>query len=208
METAFPIACLVSGNGTNLQAIIDAIESGALPARIAAVISNVPDAFALERARRHGLPHFVVDHRQYQDRAAFDRELVKIIDSSQAKLVCLCGFMRVLTPAFTGRYPGRIINIHPALLPKFGGKGFYGHHVHQAVLAAGEKVSGCTVHVVDAEVDHGPIILQRSVPVLPDDTPESLAARVLVQEHFAYPEAIRLFAEGRVRIEGPRVIIS
>ena len=208
METAFPIACLVSGNGTNLQAIIDRIESGALAARVAVVISNVPSVPALERARRHGLPSLVVDHKEYGDRAAFDQELIKIIDSSRAKLVCLCGFMRVLTPSFTGHYPGRIINIHPALLPKFGGKGFYGRHVHQAVLAAGEKVSGCTVHVVDAQVDHGPIILQRTVPVLPDDTPDSLAARVLAQEHIAYPEAIRLFAEGRVTIEGHRAIIT
>ncbi|HTY07554.1 MAG TPA: phosphoribosylglycinamide formyltransferase [Candidatus Edwardsbacteria bacterium] len=208
MDTAYPIACLVSGGGTNLQAIIDRIERGALAARIAAVVANVPDAFALERAKQHGLPAFVVDHREFAGREAFERSLAGIIDNSGAQLLCLCGFMRILTPQFIGRYPGRIINIHPALLPKYGGKGFYGYHVHQAVLAAGEKESGCTVHLVDAQVDHGPIILQRSVPVLPDDTPETLAARVLVQEHLAYPEAIGLFAAGRVRIDGSHAVIS
>ncbi len=208
MEHTLDIACLASGNGTNLQAIIDSIESGALPARIAAVISNVPAAPALERASRHGLPRFVVDHQRYGDRAAFERTLIDIIDQSQAKLVCLCGFLRILSPLFTGHYPGRIINIHPALLPKFGGRGMYGHRVHEAVLAAKETVSGCSVHVVDAQVDHGPIILQRTVPVLPGDTPDALAARVLAQEHIAYPEAIGLFASGRIRIEGSLVIVT
>ena len=204
----FTIACLVSGNGTNLQAIIDSIESGKLPARIAAVISNVPGAPALERARRHGLPHQVVDHTHYHDRIAFERALIETIDSSGAKLVCLCGFMRILTPQVVGHYSGRIINIHPALLPKFGGKGMYGHHVHQAVLEAGERVSGCTVHAVDAQVDHGAIILQRTVPVLPGDTPDTLAARVLEQEHIAYPEAVKLFAQGRVTINGRHAVIK
>ena len=208
MVSTFSIACLVSGNGTNLQAIIDSIESGALSVRIAAVISNVPFVPALERARRHGLPHFTVDHREYRDRASFERALVEIIDQSQAKLVCLCGFMRILSPLFTGQYPGRIINIHPALLPKFGGKGMYGHRVHQAVLDAKEQVSGCSVHLVDSEVDHGPVILQRTVPVLPGDTPDALAARVLEQEHIAYPEAIGLLASGRVTINGDRAIIT
>lgn len=198
MANILNLACLCSGSGTNLQAIIDGIEAGRLPARITAVISNEPGAQALERARRHGLPAFLVDHRGFAKREAFESKLAEIIDRQEARLVCLCGFMRILTPWFVERYPNRILNIHPALLPKHGGRGFYGHKVHQAVLAAGEKESGCTVHFVDAQVDHGPVILQRRVPVLPGDTPESLARRVLAEEHLAYPQAIAMLAEGRV----------
>lgn len=192
------LACLASGSGTNLQAIIDNIESGGLPARIVAVISNEPGAQALDRARRHQLPSFLLNHRDYKSRADFDDDLSELIDRQGADLICLCGFMRILTPSFVNRYPSRIINIHPALLPKFGGKGFFGHKVHEAVLAAGEKESGCTVHFVDAQVDHGPIILQRRVPVLPGDTAETLARRVLAEEHIAYSQAIAMLAEGRV----------
>lgn len=195
MAKTLNLACLASGSGSNLQAIIDSIESGRLPARIVAVIVNEPGAYAGERAQRHGLPLFLVNHRDFKNRSDFDRALMAIIDRQGADLVCLCGFLRILTPAFIEHYPGRIINIHPALLPKFGGRGFYGHKVHEAVLAAGEKESGCTVHFVDAEVDHGPIILQRKVPVRPDDTPETLAQRVLAEEHLAYSQAIALLAE-------------
>jgi phosphoribosylglycinamide formyltransferase-1 len=192
------LACLCSGSGTNLQAIIDSIEAGRLPARIAAVIANEPGAQALDRARRHHLPSFLLNHRDYKSRADFEAALAELIDRQGADLICLCGFMRILTPSFVNRYPSRIVNIHPALLPKFGGKGFFGHKVHEAVLAAGEKESGCTVHFVDAQVDHGPIILQRRVPVLPGDTAETLARRVLAEEHLAYPQAIAMLAEGRV----------
>lgn len=208
MITPLPIACLASGSGSNVQAIIDAIESGTLPARIAAVISNVPGAGVLDRAKRHGIPAVVVDHRAHHRREDFERQLCATIDGYGIELVCLCGFLRVLTPLFVSHYPDRILNIHPALLPDFGGRGFHGMKVHQAVLAAGRRTSGCTVHVVDAEVDHGPTILQRTVPVLPGDTPETLAARVLEQEHLAYPEAIGLFATGRATIEDGRVLVG
>jgi phosphoribosylglycinamide formyltransferase-1 len=194
------IACLASGGGTNLQAIIDSIESGRLEARIVAVISNIPAAGALERAQKHGLPWFVVNNRDYGSRERFDRELAAIIDRQEAQLICLCGFTRILSPFFIERYPGRVINIHPALLPSFGGKGFYGHKVHEAVLASGKKVSGCTVHFVDQEVDHGPIILQRTVPVLPEDTVDTLADRVLKEEHLAYSLAIAMIARGEWQI--------
>jgi phosphoribosylglycinamide formyltransferase 1 len=207
MEQKLRIACLVSGGGTNLQAIIDSIEAGRLNAEIAAVISNVPDAGALARAKKHGLPAFVVNHKDFTSRDLFDRELAAIIDRQGAKLVCLCGFMRVLTPDFVGHYKNRIINIHPALLPDFGGKGFYGHKVHEAVLEAGRTVSGCTVHFVDREVDHGPIILQRTVPVLAGDTPDTLATRVLLEEHLAYPQAIELFAQNRLEIRDRKVMV-
>jgi phosphoribosylglycinamide formyltransferase-1 len=192
------LACLASGSGTNLQAIIDHIESGVLPARIVAVIANEPGAQALARAERHGLPAYLIDHRKHENRSDFERAVAEVIDRQAADLVCLCGFMRILTPDFVARYPNRILNIHPALLPRFGGRGFYGHKVHQAVLASGEKESGCTVHFVDAQVDHGPIILQRRVPVLPGDTLDSLAQRVLAEEHIAYSQAIAMIAEGKV----------
>jgi len=194
------IACLASGDGTNLQAIIDNIESGRLEARIVAVISNVPGAGALARAQKHHIPWFVVNNKEYASRQLFDRELAAIIDRQEAQLICLCGFMRIFSPFFIDHYPGRIINIHPALLPAHGGKGFYGHKVHQAVLASGDKISGCTVHFVDQEVDHGPTILQRTVPVLPEDTADSLADRVLKEEHLAYSQAIALIARGELKI--------
>ncbi|MBI4726377.1 phosphoribosylglycinamide formyltransferase [candidate division TA06 bacterium] len=208
MENKLKTACLVSGGGTNLQAIIDNIEAGKLEAEIAAVISNVPGVGALERAKRHGLPWFVVNNKDFATRELFDRELASIIDRQEAKLVCLCGFMRVLTPEFVDHYKNRIINIHPALLPDFGGKGFYGHKVHEAVLASGIKESGCTVHFVDKEVDHGPIILQRTVEVLPGDTPDTLAERVLQEEHKAYSQAIELFAQNRLEIKDRKVLVK
>jgi len=206
MDNKLKLACLVSGGGTNLQAIIDNIESGHLDARIVAVISNVPGAGALGRAQKHGIPWFVVNNNDYPTRQLFDRELSAIIDRQKAQLICLCGFLRIFSPFFIDHYPGRIINIHPALLPSYGGKGFYGHKVHQAVLASGEKVSGCTVHFVDKEVDHGPIILQRTVPVLAEDTPDTLADRVLKEEHIAYSQAISMIAHGKLEIAGKKVI--
>jgi phosphoribosylglycinamide formyltransferase-1 len=208
MKEKLKIACLVSGGGTNLQAIIDNIEKGKLEAEIVAVVSNVPGAGALDRARRHGLPAFVVNHKDYQGREQFDRALSLIIDRQGAQLICLCGFLRIFSPYFIDHYPGRIINIHPALLPDFGGKGFYGHRVHETVLAAGVKESGCTVHFVDKEVDHGPTILQRRVPVLPGDTPEILAERVLKEEHIAYSQAISLFARNKIELNGLQVTIK
>jgi phosphoribosylglycinamide formyltransferase 1 len=194
---------LVSGGGTNLAAIIDSIERKELDAEIAVVISNNPKAFALERAAKHGIPGKVIDHRNRASREEFEQALIAELELRKVDLVCLAGFMRVLSPLIVRRFEGRIMNIHPALLPAF--KGLWGHHVHEAVVASGARLSGCTVHFVTEDVDGGPIIVQRAVPVLDDDTPETLAARVLEQEHKAYPEAIGLFASGRLQIEGKRV---
>ena len=208
MDDKLKIACLASGSGTNLQAIIDNIESGKLEAKITAVISNVPESGALERAKKHELSCFLVNNRDFPSREAFDRELAAIIDKQEARLICLCGFLRIFSPFFVDHYPNRIINIHPALLPDFGGKGFYGHKVHEAVLASGAKISGCTVHFVDRDVDHGPIILQRKVAVLPGDTPDSLAARILKEEHIAYPQAISMIARNEIDISDSKVIFK
>ncbi|MEO0096529.1 MAG: phosphoribosylglycinamide formyltransferase [candidate division WOR-3 bacterium] len=198
------IAVLVSGRGTNLQAIIDACENGFIPGKVVCVISNVENAYALERAKRHNIPNFVISHKN-KERIEFEKELTKKLEEFKPDLICLAGFMRVLTPYFIEYYRNRIMNIHPALLPAF--KGLYGEKVHQAVIESGAKFSGCTVHFVNEDVDGGPIIIQRIVPVEDEDTPETLAERVLKEEHIAYPMAIRLFAEGRWKIEGKRVKI-
>jgi phosphoribosylglycinamide formyltransferase-1 len=193
------IAVLVSGNGTNLQAIIDSIERKELDAEIGVVISNIKDAYALERAKNHNIPAVVINHKDFPNRAAFEKSLIEELDKRKIDLVCLAGFMRVLTPFFVNHYKNRIMNIHPALLPAF--KGLYGHHVHEAVLKSGAKFSGCSVHFVTEDVDGGPIIVQRIVPVKDNDTPDTLAERILVEEHKAYFEAIKLFIENRIRIE-------
>ena len=201
------IGVLASGGGTNLQALIDACRSGDVPGEIAVVASNVPAAFALERARRNAIPALVLDHRDFPAKAAFEAALREALESYQVGLVCLAGFLRILSPAFVRAFAGRIMNIHPALLPAFGGTGMYGERVHRAVLASGVRVSGCTVHFVTEVPDGGPIILQAAVPVRDDDTPETLAARVRREEHHLYPLVVRLFAEGRLRIAGNRVRI-
>jgi phosphoribosylglycinamide formyltransferase-1 len=201
------LGVLVSGTGTNLAALIDACRAGEVPAEVAVVVSNVPGAFALERARRAGVPAVVVDHRAFPAAAAFEAALRETLEAARVGLVCLAGFLRILSPAFVGAFAGRIMNIHPALLPAFGGKGMYGERVHQAVLASGARVSGATVHFVTAVPDGGPIVLQAAVPVLDDDTPATLAARVRREELRLYPMAVRLFAEGRLQIEGSRVRI-
>jgi len=197
------IGVFVSGRGTNLQAIIDAIERKEIDAEIVVVISNVKNAYALERARNHNIPAIVINHKDFPNREAFEKALIEELDKRRVDLVCLAGFMRVLTPFFVNHYKNRIMNIHPALLPAF--KGLYGHHVHEAVLKSGAKFSGCSVHFVTEDVDGGPIIVQRVVPVKDDDTPDTLAERVLVEEHRAYSEAIKLFTEDRLKIEGNRV---
>ncbi len=178
------LGVLVSGGGSNLQAIIDACESGILrdKAEVSIVISSRPDAFALQRAFRHGIQGFVAGKNS--------NEMIARLRGLNIGLICLAGYMRKLDDSFIEAFRGKIINIHPALLPKFGGKGMYGHFVHEAVVAAGEKESGATVHWVDEEYDHGTAILQKRVPVLPDDTPETLAKRVLSVEHEIYPQAI------------------
>jgi phosphoribosylglycinamide formyltransferase-1 len=186
------IGVLISGSGSNLQAIIDACDDGILKGRadVAVVIANKADAFGLERARQHNIPAIFADRKKFADGRSYGAYLVKELEVHNVGLVCLAGFLLKLEPNFVDAYAGRILNIHPALLPKYGGKGMYGHHVHEAVVCAGETESGATVHVVDTEYDHGPAVVQRRVPVLPEDTPDALAGRVLEVEHQIYPEAI------------------
>jgi formyltetrahydrofolate-dependent phosphoribosylglycinamide formyltransferase len=197
------LAVLLSKSGTTLQNLIDRIADGRLHAQVVAVISNNASAFGLERARKASIPTFLVDRKEAGSVREFSCRIFGHCRQAKAELVCLAGFLQLLE--VPGDFEGRVMNIHPALIPAFCGKGYYGHHVHEAVIASGAKVSGCTVHFVDNQYDHGPIILQRTTPVLDDDTPDSLAARVFELECEAYPEAIRLFAEKRLKIEGRRV---
>ncbi len=201
------IAVLASGNGTNLQAILDACARGEIPGQVVVVLSNTPSAGALARARDAGVLGVLVDHRTFASRQAFERRLVELLHVHRVDLICLAGWLRILSPWVVQQFAGQIMNIHPALLPSFGGRGMYGARVHHAVLAYGVKFTGCTVHFVDETPDGGPIILQAAVPVHDDDTPASLAARVSTLEHQFYPEAIRLFAQGRLQVSGRRVEI-
>jgi len=199
------IAVLVSGRGSNLQALIDAIESGILKgkAQISIVVSNIPGVTALDRAKKHGIKTAVVDGKEYRDKSAYEQQIIKVLEGEKVDLICLAGYMRLLSPEFIKHFKGRIMNIHPALLPAFPGL-----HVQKAALDHGVKFSGCTVHFVDEGCDTGPIIIQAVVPVLDDDTEESLSARILEQEHKIYPEAIRLYSEGKLKIEGRRVMVA
>jgi phosphoribosylglycinamide formyltransferase 1 len=199
------LAVLLSGGGTTLQNLLDRIADGRLRARVVQVVSNRADAYGLERARAAGVPAAVVQRKVCGSREEFSARLFDLCRAAGAELVCLAGFLQLIV--VPDDFLGRVMNVHPALIPAFCGKGYYGRHVHEAVLAYGAKVSGCTVHFADNQYDHGPIILQRVVAVLDDDTPDSLAARVHEQENEAYPEAIRLFAEGRLRIERRKVRI-
>ena len=194
------IAILCSGNGTNLQAIIDAVKRGTIPARIALVISDNPAAFALERAKKVGVETLVLNPKDFKNREDFDKEVIKNLKKKDAGLVVLAGFMRLLSDHFIKEYRNRIINIHPALLPAF--KGTRGI---KDALDYGAKVTGATVHFVDEKLDHGPIILQKAVEVKDGDTEETLLERVHKVEHEIYPEAVKLFVEGRLRVEGRRV---
>ncbi|MFO1425049.1 MAG: phosphoribosylglycinamide formyltransferase [Candidatus Competibacteraceae bacterium] len=194
------LVVLISGRGSNLQAILDQAASGELPVEVAAVISNRPGVAGLERARQAGVPALELDHKNFPDRPAFEAALIELIDRHRPDLVALAGFMRLLTAGFTEHYQGRLLNIHPSLLPRFRGL-----HTHERALAAGETEHGASIHFVTAELDGGPVIVQARVPVLPSDDPDTLAARVLEQEHRLYPLAIRWFAEGRLRQEGERV---
>ena len=187
-----PIVVLISGGGTNLQAIIDAANRD-LPVEIKAVISNQADAYGLERAKQAGIPTAVLKHRDFPDRDSFDAALMKLIDSYRPGLVLLAGFMRILTPDFVRHYHGRMLNIHPSLLPDFQGL-----HTHQRAIEADVQKHGASIHFVTEELDGGPIILQASVPVLPDDDADNLAARVLEKEHIIYPLAVSWFAQGRL----------
>jgi phosphoribosylglycinamide formyltransferase-1 len=197
------IGALASGSGSNLQSIIDSCQDGSLAAEVVLVLSNNPEAGALSRAEQAGIPRLCVDHRHYGSREEYDRTVVAALRDAGAELVVLAGFMRLISTVFLEAFPGRIMNIHPALLPAFPGL-----HVQRKALEYGARFAGCTVHFVDGGVDTGPIIIQAVVPVLDDDTEQSLAARILQQEHRIYPHAIQLFAEGRLRIEGRRVRID
>jgi formyltetrahydrofolate-dependent phosphoribosylglycinamide formyltransferase len=198
------LAVFLSGGGTTLQNLIDRVADGRLVAEIAIVVSNNRDAYGLVRAERAGIPVAVVDRKAYGTREEFSEAMFSACRDYRADLVCLAGFMQLIV--IPEDFAGRVLNIHPALIPAFCGKGYYGHHVHEAVIASGAKVSGCTVHFADNQYDHGPIISQKAVPVLDDDTPETLAERVFQEECEAYPEAIRLVIEGRIRIEGQRAV--
>lgn len=201
------LAALVSGGGRNLQSLIDAIEAGELDARIEVVIASRPNAGAIERANKHGLKVEVVSRRAAASIDAFQAELLAALGRYPIDLICLCGFLSFLSPDIIARYRGRIMNIHPSLLPAFGGKGFYGKNVHAEVLNYGCQVTGCTVMFVDEGEDTGPIIIQQAVPVLDDDTPETLEARVMQAEYKAYPRAVALFGAGRLSLVGRRTRI-
>jgi phosphoribosylglycinamide formyltransferase 1 len=197
------LGILISGRGSNMQALIEACGDQAYPAEIVVVISNVPGAPGLARATATGITTLVIDHRAYADRSAFEDALHAALLARRVDLVCLAGFMRLLTDAFVGRWHDRLINIHPSLLPAFRGL-----RVHERVIAYGARFSGCTVHFVRPAMDDGPIIIQAVVPVHPDDDAERLAARVLIEEHRIYPLAVRLIAEGRARVIAERVVIT
>lgn len=196
-------AVLVSGRGSNLQALIDACVKPEFPAEIVLVLSNVPDAGGLARAEAVHIKTAVVDHRAFAGREAFEAKVTELLAAARVELVCLAGFMRLLTPSFVARWHDRLINIHPSLLPAYPGL-----DTHARALKNGARFAGCTVHFVRAETDAGPIIVQAAVPVRPDDDEASLAARVLEQEHKIYPLALRLIAEGKVRVENGRCVIS
>ena len=203
MSRRLAIVVLISGRGSNLQSIIDSITGGTLPADLRAVISNCGDALGLERARQAGVSTEVVDHRRFSDRASFDRALADVIDRHGAELVILAGFMRILGAEFVARYRGRLINIHPSLLPAFRGL-----DTHRRALEAGVAEHGASVHFVTEELDGGPVIVRARVPVLPGDTAEVLAARVLEHEHRILPETIRWFAQGRLALDDRQVILD
>jgi len=201
------IGVLASGRGSNLQAIIDAVEAGALQAQVVVVISNKRDAVALDRARRHGIPDAFVDPKPFlgqpESREAYDRALLDVLHKYEVDLVLLAGYMKIVTPVLIQAYENRMMNIHPSLLPAFPGL-----DGQKKALEWGVKVAGCTVHFVTPGVDEGPIIIQAAVPVLEQDTPETLAARILAEEHRIYPKAVQLFVEGRLRVEGRRVRVE
>ncbi len=205
--TPLRVAVLASGRGSNLQSVIDAIEAGQVQAQIVAVISNKKDAVALERARKHGLADIFVDPKPFagrpNSREAYDRSLLEILQQHDVELVLLAGYMKIVTAVLVNAYANRMMNIHPSLLPSFPGL-----DVQKKAIDCGCKLAGCTVHFVTEGVDEGPIIIQAAVPVLDDDTPETLAARILVQEHKIYPRAVQLFAERRLRVDGRRVLIE
>jgi len=197
------IVILVSGRGSNMQAIIEAVRDGRLPAEIHAVVSNEPGAPALEHARAAGIPAIAINHRDFPTRAQFDQALMREVDAREPRLVVLAGFMRILGREFIDHYAGRLINIHPSLLPAFPGL-----DTHERALQSGAKFHGASVHFVTHEVDGGPVIVQATVPVRPDDSPDTLAARVLAEEHRIFPQAIRWFLDGRLSVRDGRVLLD
>lgn len=201
--TEFRIGVLISGRGTNLQSLIDACAGSDFPAEIACVISNRPNAGGLERAKSHGIEAISIPHKSFDSRESFESEMTNVLREKKVDLVCNAGFMRLLTDRFVTDWHNKQINIHPSLLPAFKGL-----HVHEQVLDAGARISGCTIHYVRSEMDAGPIIAQAAVPVRPNDDPDSLAARVLKAEHTLYPKVVRAIAEGVVTIDGDHVTIS
>jgi phosphoribosylglycinamide formyltransferase-1 len=199
-QTTARLGILISGRGSNMQALATACASGRVPAEVAVVISNRADAAGLEWARAHGIETAVLSHTDHPDRESHDRSVVVRLREASVDWVCLAGYMRLLSVEFVAAYPNRILNIHPSLLPSFPGL-----HAQRQALEYGVRVSGCTVHLVDTELDHGPIVIQRDVPVHDDDTEDGLAARILEQEHLAYPEAVRRLVTERWRLDGRRV---
>lgn len=209
MPLPLNIAVFASGRGSNFQAILTAIQNRTITnAQIVLVVSNRADAGALDIARVHSIPALHLDRKQFASDEEFTAAVLRTLEEHGVNFIVLAGYLKKLSSEVVRRYRNRIVNIHPALLPRFGGKGMYGIHVHEAVIQSGAKISGATVHLVDEEYDHGPIILQRAVEVSSNDTPESLAEKVLQIEHTLYPEAIRLFAEGKVKVNGMSVTIE
>lgn len=202
------LGVLASGRGSNFNAILTSIRGGKIDADVCVLVSNKKSAGALAIASQNGIPSFFLSFKKFDSPQEYDAELCKVFTKYKVNFVVLAGYLKYLTPEFINNYKNRILNIHPALLPSFGGKGMYGHHVHSAVLQRGCKVSGVTVHLVDEIYDHGPIIMQKTVPVEEGDTEETLAARVLKVEHEIFPKALKLFAEGRIHLEGQRAIIQ
>ena len=197
------VAVLISGSGSNLQTLLDMCDHDDAPAEIVRVISNVPTAFGLERAEKSGVSTTIINHKDYDSRETFEDGLDQVLSSEKVDLICLAGFMRLLTDGFVQKWKDRVINIHPALLPSFKGL-----HTHDRAIEAGVKFHGCTVHYVRPAMDEGPIIVQAAVPVLPNDTPDELQARVLKEEHKIYPLALKLIAERKVRVSGEKVLYT
>jgi phosphoribosylglycinamide formyltransferase 1 len=202
------IAVFASGRGSNFQAILHAIDVGLLPARIVVLISNKSDAGAIEIARAHNISTQHLSQKMFSSEEALADAMLEVLEKEHAEFIALAGYMKKIPAHVIQQYRNRIVNIHPALLPSFGGEGMYGRRVHEAVLASGVKVSGATVHVVDEEYDRGPILLQKTVTIVSDDTPDSLAAKVLKIEHEIFPLVLKAFAEGRVKIEGRKAWIT
>jgi len=203
MAQKIDVGVLVSGSGSNLQSIIDNVEKGTLDAVIKIIISNNPDAFALERAKNHNIPAAVIDHRDFDNREQFEQHMVDVLNSYGIELVIMAGFMRVLSPLFLRAFPKKIMNIHPAILPSF-----QGIHAQQRAFDYGVKFSGCSVHFADEGVDTGPVIIQSIVPVLDDDTADTLQQRILKEEHRIFPQAIQMYADGKLEIIGRKVRVK